>query len=129
MPSTSHFHGNNIDVNVYRGFCEVINDHYHPVFLLLYIDQQQGKFWISIEILNNEKDHFHNCEISNQDIEDFMSDGELTSVTEKSEEIDHRHKLHFNIDHRQGLTVDPLSVLFGKKTEIENNEDQSLEDS
>ena len=121
MSSSSHFHGHNIEANVYRGFCEVINDHYHPVFLLLYIDQQQEKFWVSIEILNNVKDHSHKCDISNEDIEDFVSDGELTNITDELEKVDHVHKIHFNIDHRQGLTIDPLSILSGNDMEMEKD--------
>lgn len=107
MPA-AHFHGTNAEITVFKGFCEIQAQHYHPIFLLLGIDQTRKKFWILTQVLDENNGHGHTCEITQDDIEEFLETGE---VNVKTKDGGHMHQVYFNEDERQGFVVDPLEVL------------------
>lgn len=106
---TSHLHGHNVEATVYRGLCEVVDGHYHPSFLIVFIDRARDFSSMVIDILELGSDHYHECELSEQDASDFFEEGELTIFC--NEEKGHKHKLHFAAEHKQGLTIDPFDLI------------------
>lgn len=124
----THFHGHNIEVTVYKGLCEVNSEHHHPAFMFLFFNpSHSGEFWVLIEVIADTNDHGHECTASLEDINNFILNGELTLLTSKNEHIDHQHKLYFDINNKQGLTVDPV-INIGKILGISPGFFEEIED-
>jgi hypothetical protein len=123
MPST-HFHGTNTEITIFKGFCEIINKHYHPIFLMLGIDENRKKFWIITQMLEDENTHSHTCAIAEEDMKEFIAEGEMSLETQ-SDKTGHSHKIYFNDDERQGFIIDPLDVLRGLQDNIESDDDDN----
>jgi len=101
MSISSHLHGHDIRTIIYNGFCEVINEHYHPIFLLFFINRHAKDFWVVTEILDNSSDHSHSCDLTEDEIKSFIENKEIAVTTSKYLGDNHQHKVFFNINQQQ----------------------------
>lgn len=101
MLISSHLHGHDIRTIVYNGFCEVVNDHYHPIFLLFFVNRHTKNFWVITEVLDNMNGHSHLCELSGDEIGSFIKNKEVAVATSKYNVNNHQHKVFFNINQKQ----------------------------
>ena len=99
MSISSHLHGHDIKTIIYNGFCEVVNDHYHPIFLLFFVNKHTKDFRVITEILNEIHTHSHECELLDNEIQYFIKNKEITITTSKGK--NHRHKVLFDINQKQ----------------------------
>jgi hypothetical protein len=107
MPS-AHYHGTNAEITIFKGFCEIVNSHHHPIFLILGIDQTKKKFWLITQVLDEDNGHAHALPVSDDDMKQFIETGEMNVETQKDAHI---HHVYFTEDDRQGFVVDPLEIL------------------
>lgn len=101
MSVSSHLHGHDIKVVIYDGLCEVVNNHYHPMFLLFFINMQKKDFSATTQMIDNINNHLHTCILSKDEIQYFVKKKEVAVATSFCATDNHQHKIFFNVNQQQ----------------------------